>query len=245
MAAAVCGLLTAITLVDAPLAYPSPSGTVEASSLLVESPAAPQPMLDLMKEATAKYLEGSNLIKAGNPDGAREAFNYAVDLVLKSEWDIKSTPVLDRFFEDLISRIADDESQYLFVPSETVEETESAVVDELDELDLIPIQINTSLQHDLVSDLAKTKYEIPITINDMVLKSLNFWLNSGRKHFVDGLMRSGKYLPIIEKVFQEESIPLDLMYLAQVESLFKTNAYSKAKAKGYGSLAKPRQNGMG
>lgn len=232
MAAAVCGLLTAITLVDAPLAYPSPSGTVEASSLLVESPAAPQPMLDLMKEATAKYLEGSNLIKAGNPDGAREAFNYAVDLVLKSEWDIKSTPVLDRFFEDLISRIADDESQYLFVPSETVEETESAVVDELDELDLIPIQINTSLQHDLVSDLAKTKYEIPITINDMVLKSLNFWLNSGRKHFVDGLMRSGKYLSIIEKVFQEESIPLDLMYLAQVESLFKTNAYSKARAKG-------------
>jgi membrane-bound lytic murein transglycosylase D len=37
---------------------------------------------------------------------------------------------------------------------------------------------------------------------------------------------------LIEKVFREESIPLDLMYLAQVESLFKTHAVSKAQAKG-------------
>ena len=227
VAAAVCGLLAAITLVGAPAAYPSSSGAAEASSLFMESPATPKPILDLMREATARYLEGSNLIKAGNSDGARKAFNHAVDLILKSEWDIKTTPVLDRFFEDLISRIADDESQYLLVASEIAEETESAVVDELDELDLIPIQINTSLQHDLVSDLAKTKYEIPITINDMVLKSLNFWLNSGRKHFVDGLIRSGKYLSIIEKVFQEGSIPLDLMYLAQVESLSRPTLIRK------------------
>jgi membrane-bound lytic murein transglycosylase D len=66
----------------------------------------------------------------------------------------------------------------------------------------------------------------------MVVKSLDFWLNRGRKYFADGLVRSGRYRPIIEKVFREESIPLDLMYLAQVESLFKTHAVSKAKAKG-------------
>jgi membrane-bound lytic murein transglycosylase D len=80
--------------------------------------------------------------------------------------------------------------------------------------------------------LAKTKYEIPITINEMVLKSLNFWLNRGRKVFEDGLVRSGQYRPMIEKVFREESIPLDLMYLGQVESMFRPHAVSKAKAKG-------------
>ena len=37
---------------------------------------------------------------------------------------------------------------------------------------------------------------------------------------------------MIEKVFREESIPLDLMYLAQVESMFRPHAVSKAKAKG-------------
>jgi len=37
---------------------------------------------------------------------------------------------------------------------------------------------------------------------------------------------------MIERIFREESVPPDLMYLAQVESLFKTNALSRAKALG-------------
>jgi hypothetical protein len=43
----------------------------------------------------------------------------------------------------------------------------------------------------MVADLAKTKYEIPITINEMVLKSLDFWLNRNRKVFEDGLVARG------------------------------------------------------
>ena len=48
----------------------------------------------------------------------------------------------------------------------------------------------------------------------------------------DGLVRSGSYKEMIHRIFREESIPLDVMYLAQVESLFKTNALSRTKNKG-------------
>ena len=180
------------------------------------------------------HVEGSGLIKAGESDKARESYNRAVDLLLQSDWDVASTPVLSRFFQDLIQRIQEDESRYLTVPCDTKdqEEIESAVVDELDHLDLVPATMDPSLQNTLTADLSQTKYEIPITMNEMVEKSLDYWLNGGRKYFVDGLLRSGQYRPIIEKVFREESIPLDLMYLAQVESLFKPHAVSKAKAKG-------------
>ncbi|MEJ2248002.1 MAG: lytic transglycosylase domain-containing protein, partial [Acidobacteriota bacterium] len=51
-------------------------------------------------------------------------------------------------------------------------------------------------------------------------------------------MRSGRYRPIIERIFREESIPLDLMYLAQVESRFKPRAYSKVGAKGIWQFSK-------
>jgi membrane-bound lytic murein transglycosylase D len=149
---------------------------------------------------------------------------------LQSDWDLTANPALNRFFQDLIQRIQEDESRYLLVPGET--EEEAAVVDDLNDLDLIPSNVDPALRDALASDLAKTQYEIPITINEMVVKSLDFWLNRGRKYFVDGLVRSGQYRPIIEKVFREESIPLDLMYLAQVESLFKPHAVSKARAKG-------------
>jgi membrane-bound lytic murein transglycosylase D len=189
-------------------------------------------ILDLMNVARSKYREGSSLIKAGDAEKSRQLFNEAVDAVLQSNWDLTSTPALNKFFQDLIQRIHQDESLYLLGPNENDDHIEAAVIDDLEKMDLIPIKIDSSLQDDLFSDLAKTKYEIPITVNDKVVKSLDFWLNSGRKFFIDGLLRSGKYRPLIEKVFREESIPIDLMYLAQVESLFKTHAVSKANAKG-------------
>ena len=217
-------------------AYPSITSATasEDAASVQENSNLPKDMLDLMRASRTKYIEGSGLIKAGESDKARESFNKAVDLLLQSDWDVASTPVLNRFFQDLIQRIQEDESRYLLAPLDTKdqEEMESAVVDELDHLDLTPLSADPSLQDTLMADLAQTKYEIPITMNEMVEKSLDYWLNSGRKYFVDGLLRSGQYRPIIEKVFREESIPLDLMYLAQVESLFKPHAVSKAKAKG-------------
>ena len=195
-------------------------------------------MLSLMNAARAKYLEGSDLIKVGESDKAQEAFNKAVDLVLQSNWDLPSTPTLNRFFQDLIQRIQQDESSYLLVPFESDEVDESAVVDELESLDSFPITIDPEIRDALAADLAITKYEIPITVNEMVLKSLDFWLNRNRKVFEAGLVRSGQYRPMIEKVFREESIPLDLMYLAQVESLFRPHALSRAKAKGIWQFGK-------
>jgi membrane-bound lytic murein transglycosylase D len=233
-----CGFFSAL-MINIPASYPCPlpdsSAEIPASDdyeVILDNQNLPKPVLDLIHASRAKYLEGSNLIKTGDSEKAREAFNKAVDLLLQSNWDLTSTPVLNKFFQDLITRIRKDESQYLLAPYDTEEKVESAVMDELATLDLVPSQINPSLENNVAADLGETKYEIPITINSMVLKSLDFWLNSGRSYFIDGLLRSGQYRPIIEKIFREESIPLDLMYLAQVESLFKTNALSKAKAKG-------------
>jgi membrane-bound lytic murein transglycosylase D len=207
--------------------------TAEDSLLGVEGGTLPSGMVELMRSSRLKYLEGSSFIKAGDSDKARDSFNGAVDMLLQSNWNVASTPALNRFFQDLIQRIQADESRYLLAPCNTEDDQlETAVVDELSDIDLIPSKVDPSLESALTSDLPQGQYDIPITINDMVLKSLDFWLNSGRKFFVDGLLRSGQYRPMIEKVFREESIPLDLMYLAQVESLFKPHALSKAKAKG-------------
>jgi membrane-bound lytic murein transglycosylase D len=189
-------------------------------------------MLEVMGASRSKYLEGSSLIKVGESDKARKNFNEAVDIILQSNWELASSPALNRFFQDLIQKIQQDESLYLLGPDNNSEHVENAVVDDLDKIELNPVKIDPSLKEALNADLDPTHYEIPITMNDKVVKSVDFWLNSGRKPFIDGLVRSGKYRPLIEKVFREESIPLDLMYLAQVESLFKTQAVSKAKAKG-------------
>jgi membrane-bound lytic murein transglycosylase D len=217
-----------------------PDKPVKENSIYpVDSSNLPAGMLDLMKDARSIYLEGSSLIRSGDSDKAREAFDKAVDLLLNSNWDLTSTPALNAFFLDLIQRIEKDESRYLAVQNDdSDEQIEKAVLDDLDSLDLTSLVADPSLRETLIADLGKTQYDIPITINESVVKSLDFWLNRGRQYFIDGLQRSGQYRQMIEQVFREESIPLDLMYLAQVESLFKPYALSKAQAKGIWQFGK-------
>ncbi len=214
-----------------------PPVTAEASladnSILVRDDSGiPVEMMELMRNSRSKYLEGSSLLRAGDSDKAREAFNKSVDMLLQSEWDVASTPALNLYFQDLIQRIQEDESLYLPAPLDPGDKIETAVVDDLDKLDLASVAVDSAVEDAPATDSPEIEYGIPITINEMVTKSMDYWLNRGRKCFVDGLLRSGQYRQMIEKIFREESIPLDLMYLAQVESLFKTNAVSKAKARG-------------
>ncbi len=208
------------------------------NAYLLDNPNIPPQILNLMRDSEARYVDGSNLIKVGESAKARIAFDEAVDLLFQCEWDLASTPVLSRYFQDLIQRIQRDESRYLRPDESPGEKPERAVVDELEKLDLIPIQVDPSLKDAVEADLLNSKYDIPVIFNASVYKSMTFWLSTGRKYFVDGLTRSGMYQDMIERIFREESLPLDLMYLAQVESLFKPNALSRALARGIWQFTK-------
>ena len=209
-----------------------PPAVNEASNYLPDLPDAPPAIQEVMQNAQQSYVDGSNLLKSGESAKARAAFNRAVDVLLDSGFDLTSTPVLQGFFRDLLRQIQQDEARYLQAEEIVEEKHEEAVVDELAHLDLIPISIDPVLSDVVEADLANTQYDIPIVLNEAVLKSLNYWLGKGRKYFTDGLVRSGRYREMITETLKAESIPLDIMYLAQVESLFKTEAVSRARARG-------------
>jgi len=61
----------------------------------------------------------------------------------------------------------------------------------------------------------------------------NLRVQRGQKdHFLKGLVRSGRYIEEIKKIFQEKGLPTDLAYLPHVESSFNYEAYSKFGAAG-------------
>ena len=192
---------------------------------------------DLMTSARARFLEGYILIQTGDTDDARVAFDAALDMLDATGWDFSQIATLSTFYWELVEQIKDAESAYLYLPEEMQDEedVEENVVrimsdEEIQDLGL-KIRDDMVLKQAL-SDAYWNQFDIPIGVNNYVAKSLDYLLNRGRKYFSDGLVRSGRYRPLMEQVFREEEIPLDLISLAQVESAFKPQALSKAKAKG-------------
>ncbi len=74
----------------------------------------------------------------------------------------------------------------------------------------------------------------PVELNEQVLAWLEVYRKGGKlEAYIEGsIARSGKYEERFREIFAEEGIPKDLIYLAHVESGFKTSAYSRARARG-------------
>ncbi|RUM37095.1 MAG: lytic transglycosylase [Desulfobulbus sp.] len=61
----------------------------------------------------------------------------------------------------------------------------------------------------------------------------NIRLQIGQKdRFLQGVIRSGAYLPAIKRILRAKGLPLELAYLPHVESSFNPRAYSKVAAAG-------------
>jgi len=75
-------------------------------------------------------------------------------------------------------------------------------------------------------------FDLPIVVNDKVLGWVDYYANRQRASFEPGLVRSGRYISMFREIFAEAGLPRDLVYMAHVESAYKTTAYSRARAKG-------------
>ncbi len=76
-------------------------------------------------------------------------------------------------------------------------------------------------------------FDVPIVINDAVLNAVAFYQFRTPKAFAAALQRSGRYLPMMREILRENGLPEDLVYIAMIESAFKSQAHSRAAAKGY------------
>lgn len=88
------------------------------------------------------------------------------------------------------------------------------------------------IKPDSLSDPDLSKFDVPIVLNEKVKAYIVFFQTTKRKLISEALDRSGRYLPMMREIFQEQGLPLDLVNLAYIESAFKYRAFSRAKAAG-------------
>lgn len=94
-------------------------------------------------------------------------------------------------------------------------------------------------------DASKINSDFPIVINRQVEYYLDLFQNQQRKVFSNWLARSGRYAPMMRQQLAEAGLPQDLVYLSMIESGFKPNAYSTAKAVGLWQFMRPTAKRFG
>lgn len=77
-----------------------------------------------------------------------------------------------------------------------------------------------------------TRYDFPVTMNEQVEYYIEYFTTEKRDVFGRWLTRSGRYVPMIQEHLKEMGLPLDLAYLAMIESGFILTANSHAQAVG-------------
>jgi len=74
---------------------------------------------------------------------------------------------------------------------------------------------------------------IPRVMNKHVKTEINlFSIGREKKFFIESYKRSGKYRPYIVEALKKAGLPVELSWLPLIESGFKVNAFSKARALG-------------
>ncbi len=92
---------------------------------------------------------------------------------------------------------------------------------------------------DFPSVVPMTESEIPVVLNDKVHHYINFFQTNGRNFFAKWLSRSGKYIPMMTEILEDQGMPKDLVYQAMIESGFSVSARSHAGAVGPWQFIKP------
>ncbi len=90
-----------------------------------------------------------------------------------------------------------------------------------------------------LDEIDPSEFDIPIIVNDDVIRWMNYFTGRGRKYYSRWLARSTRYRPMMYEKLEAAGLPRDLVYLSMIESGYATHAYSSAAAAGLWQFITP------
>ena len=177
----------------------------------------------IIEQVEKAYAAGNEDYRKGRLLEAKAEFDRAVDLMLTSGIDIKSDPQLQDEFDRIVDQVNGLEMEALKQGNGFAPKVEPSPADVASD---VTFAVDPNIVAKAKTELATTKSDLPLMVNDYVGAYINFFANTQRGHntLMHSFERSGRYRAMIQRVMAEEGVPQDLIYLAVAESGFQPRA---------------------
>ncbi len=196
-------------------------------------PAAPRPpeVEGLMAQAEDLFQNGKRLYQQGDVAGARRQFDRALDVLLSAPDNLPDRQRLERKLDQLSDSIFRFDLEGLGAQAAQQE----VVYDKspLDSILEMTFPSDPRLRPKVKEEIDATVSQLPLEENDAILSFIHYFsTDRGHKILTAGLRHSGRYRPLVQRILDDEGVPRELIYLAQIESGFLPRARSNKSAVG-------------
>ncbi len=186
----------------------------------------------LLAKARLHLEAGKRAYQQRDTVSARQEFDAAMDVLLSAPDTLAGRARL----ESELDQIADTIYRYdLEGLGGAASQLPEVVYDKspLDGILDMTFPTDPNLRPKVKEEIEATVSQLPLQENDAVLSYVHYFsTDRGRKVLVGGLRRSGRYRPLVQRILDDEGVPQELIYLAQVESGFLPRARSNKQAVG-------------
>ncbi len=180
----------------------------------------------LLETARQHYLAALEAQSNGDSTLSADEFEQAIQFLNEVSYypDIEN----NNDFNELSKSVIEDYEKYIASIDELGPQSSVFALREKLNLDVDKIDISkVKIPHEVV-----TGTTVPLIMNDQVERNISFFMDKGRSHFERWLYLEGRYFPIMSKIFKEEGVPQEVMYLSMPESGLNPSARSWARAVG-------------
>jgi membrane-bound lytic murein transglycosylase D len=188
--------------------------------------------MQLLERARQHYLSALDAMESGDSSRSTSEFEYSIEILNQLGY----YPGIDsnKEFNDLSHSVIEDYEKYIVSLDEI--DPNSSVFALLEKLNQMTDEGDTTEDNDTTTVISAGP--IPLVVNGLVEQNISYFQGPAKRHFEQWLIRSGKYFPMMRKIFSEENVPSELMYLAMIESGLRPTARSWAKAVGVWQFVK-------
>ncbi len=185
-----------------------------------------------LSQADAHFNQGRQAYFQGDYSKAHREFDEAVNVLLTAPDSLPDHRRIERRLDEMSDIIYRFDVEKLGAGQS---DDDGVFYDKapIDEISHMTFPVDPKLTPKLQGELHHTASGIPLELADPVQSFVHYFSTTGgRETLLTGFRRAGRYRAMIERIFAEEGVPQELIYLAQAESAFLPRSVSNKQAVG-------------